>query len=179
MVYKLAVGQPLLPGKSALPTATNYNFRGGQHELLLILDALSDRETEAVRTGPCDFALLIFRGVLFLLYRFGDTIPWSDCPYSIWLVKPEERIAPQKEGPDTRALLTIVLVDADTNTVRAIRAVTLSPDFTATLHTAIRSQLSEPISIFEYNETINQAYQQWPDTNKMLRSAIVRTKGGL
>ncbi|HXB72399.1 MAG TPA: hypothetical protein VNY05_29445 [Candidatus Acidoferrales bacterium] len=70
-------------------------------------------------------------------------------------------------------------MSADINTVRAIRAVTLSPDFTGTLHAAIRKQLSEPISTDNYEEAINQAYRQWPHAEKMLTAAIARTKGGV
>ncbi|HXB72400.1 MAG TPA: hypothetical protein VNY05_29450 [Candidatus Acidoferrales bacterium] len=104
----LAVFRAFLPGKPRLAPTTNYNFRGGQDELLLILDEFSDREIEAVRRGAAEFALLVHRGIIFLLYRFGDAIPWSDCPYSIWLIKPEEQTAPQNEGPSKpgRSLLS-------------------------------------------------------------------------
>lgn len=177
-MHILQVGKPYLPGKRSLPTGTNYNFRGGTHELLLLLDGITPRELESVRAGAAEFALLVFKRVIFFLYRFEPALEWSDCPYSVWLVTEAERQAPRETSAETRALLQVALVDANKNTVLALRALTLSPEFTGELHAAINAQLSAEISLADYDAAIQQAYLRWPNSEQMLRQASVRAKGG-
>lgn len=178
MPYILQVGKPYVPGKASLAPFANYNLRGGTHELLLVMGGLTAKEIEAVRKGESEFALVIHRRVIFFLYRFGDGFKWSDAPYSIWMLPESDRIAPEATGPETRALLQTILVDADQNLTQAIRATTLSPEFTTALHAAIADQLAEKISIQQLEVAVREAYATWPRTSDMLASALVRCKGG-
>jgi hypothetical protein len=156
-----------------------YNFRAGQHELLLCFKDLTGPEIRAVREGQPEFGLVVLDDVIFFLYRFGGFIHWSDAPYSWHLVPAEERELPkQLETPETRALLLIVLVDADSNIVRALRAVRLPPKFTAALHAAIRAQAGRAWTAEAYNAHVRQAYDRWPTTEEMLRRAVARCRGG-
>ncbi len=177
MPYILEVGKPYRPGVPRLAPGINYNFRGGQHELLLILDKLKPSDIEEVRKGPCEFGALVFERIVFFLYRFGSAIEWSDAPYSIWQLPEDERIAPERPSPESRALLTVILVDADHNRIEALRAVTLSPVVTLTLQGAIAVQLAEKISVRDYQAAIDAAYRRWPSTAGMLAEAIT-CKGG-
>jgi len=172
------VGSPYLPGRRSLAPGTNYSYRQGQHELLLLLDRPTRAEIEAVRHGEARFALCQRGQVLFLLYRFGGAIDWSDCPFSPWLVPEEQRTVPEEVTSETHALLTTLLVDASRNIIEAIRVTSFSPHFTRVLHGAIRRQLEQPLSREDYERTIDEAYRHWPVTYDMLRDAIAQTKGG-
>ena len=70
-----------------------------------------------MRAGNAEFALLIYGLAIFFLYRFEKAIAWSDAPYSWHLVPADERQLPETpESAETRALLSVVLVDARTKT---------------------------------------------------------------
>lgn len=176
---RLEVGRPYIAGRVALAPRAEYNFRGGQHELVLCLAELTETEVTAVREGEAEFALLVSGDVIFLFYRFGGAIDWSDAPYSWHLVPPGQRELPLPPTSDEgRAPLLAVLVDADRNLVRALRALTLSPEFTRALHEAIRAQAARPWSADRYDAELRRAYDRWPTSEAMLRAATVRTKGG-
>jgi protein-S-isoprenylcysteine O-methyltransferase Ste14 len=50
------------------------------------------------------------------------------CAYSWHLVPEADRTLPDPEGPETRALLQVVLVDAETGLVRVLRTVAVDPE---------------------------------------------------
>lgn len=119
-MHVLEVGGPY---PSRLPESVQYNYRAGQHELLMVLGGLSGREVQDIRRGTCEFALYVEGPVIDLLYRFGQAIPWSDAPYSWHLAPVRERTLPELEPTlETRAVLSVVLVEARTDIVRALRA---------------------------------------------------------
>lgn len=155
------VGQPYLPGRTRWPAGADYNWRAGQHELRLFFSRLGDREVRDVRTREAEFGLYVEQPLIVLLYRFGASIPWSDAPYSIWLVPADQRALPDPvgEGAETRDLLTTFLVDADSGILRAIRVVSLSPAFTFALRLAA-------------------LYRRYPSSQALLKAATSRTKGG-
>ena len=175
----LEVGKPYIGRRKSIDPRAEYTFRAGQHQLLLCFTDLTEPEIRAVREGEPEFALAVLDDVIFFLYRFGGFINWSDAPYSWHLVPPKERELPrQLETPETRALLLIVLVDADSNIVRALRAVTLPPKFTAALHAAIHAQAGRAWTAEAFNEHVRKAYNRWPTTEQMLTRAAARCRGG-
>jgi hypothetical protein len=78
----LQVGQPHPSQKPPVPAGAFFNWSAGGLELLLSLDGPTAREVEAARIGPCEFALVPFGPALFLVYRFAESLPWSDAPYT-------------------------------------------------------------------------------------------------
>ena len=159
----LEVGKPYIAGRTSIATRAEYNFSSGQHELLVCFSHLSEDEITAVRTGEAEFGLLIFGLVILFLYRFGEAIAWRDAPYSWHLVPANERQLPGAPATaETRALLCVVLVDADSNIVRALRALTFSPEFTSALHTAITEQAEERWDPGEFDAQLRRACQCWP-----------------
>jgi hypothetical protein len=175
----LEVGKPYIGGRKAIAPRSEYNFRAGQHELLLCFTDLTEPEIRAVREGEPEFALVVLDSVIFFLYRFGGFIDWSAAPYSWHLVPAKERELPkQLQRPETRALLLIVLVDADSNIVRALRAVMLPAKFTAALHAALRAQAGRAWTAEAYNAQVSKVYNRWPTTEQMLRRAVARCRGG-
>src|SRR6266852_1446013 len=143
----LEVGKPYVPGRRSIEPRVEYSFRRGQHELLLCLSQLSEDEIDG----------------------FGEANAWSDAPYSWHRVAPEQRQLPETpKTAEIRARLSVVLVDADRNVVRALRRGMLSQDFTRALDAAIADQAAGPWNPENFDAHLRSAYQSWPATAQML-----------
>ena len=175
----VAIGKPLFEGRTELPGAIEYNYQSGDHTLLLSMKNLHPKEIEAVRSEEAEFGLYCENSIVFLLYRFGETLPWSDSAFSWWNVAEEDRRLPAPcENPATRILLKIILVEAATGNVKAIRVTTLSPEFTEKLHEAIRRQATgEEFSRAEFVARSLAIYKNQSPAALALK-AVVKTKGG-
>lgn len=175
----VAIGKPLFENRTELPEAIEYNYQSGDHTLLLSMKNLHPREIEAVRAAEAEFGLYCENGIVFLLYRFGETLPWSDSAFSWWNVAEEDRQIPTPQSnPAERILLKIILVEAATGIVKAIRVTTFSPAFTEKLHEAIRQQAAgERFSRDEFVNRSLQIYQKFTPAD-FAANAIVKTKGG-
>jgi hypothetical protein len=109
----------------------------------------------------------------------GPAMPWSDSAFSWWNVTEEDRKIPAPQAnPAERVLLKIILIEAATGIVKAIRVTTLSPAFTEKLHDAIRTQATgEELSRAEFVARSLAVYEnQTPAALAAL--SIVKTKGG-
>lgn len=175
----VALGKPLFEGRTELPEAIEYNYQSGDHTLLIALKNLHPKEIEAVKEGEAEFGLYCENSIIFLLYRFGASVPWSDSAFSWWNVsKGDRRIPAPQANPAERILLKIILVEAATGIVKAIRVTTLSPAFTEKLHDAIRSQATgEEFSRAEFVARSLAVYQNYAPFD-LVAKAIVKTKGG-
>jgi hypothetical protein len=175
----VAIGKPLFENRTELPEAIEYNYQSGDHTLLLSMKNLHPKEVEAVREAEAEFGLYCENGIVFLLYRFGEVLPWSDSAFSFWNVAEEDRQIPAPQmNPAERILLKIILVEAATGIVKAIRVTTFSPQFTEKLHDAIRRQASgEPFSRDEFVGRSLQIYQKFTPFD-LAANAVVKTKGG-
>ncbi len=175
----VAIGKPLFEGRTELPEAIEYNYQAGDHTLLLSMKNLHPKEIEAVRQEEAEFGLYCENSIVFLLYRFGETLPWSDSAFSWWNVSEEDRKIPAPQAnPAERILLKIILVEAATGIVKAIRVTTLSPAFTETLHDAIRQQATaEEFSRAEFVSRSLAIFEKQTPAALAAR-AVVKTKGG-
>lgn len=175
----VAIGKPLFEERCELPEAIEYNYQAGDHTLLLSMKNLHPKEIEAVRQAEAEFGLYCENSIIFLLYRFGEVLPWSDSVFSWWNVSEEDRRIPApQENPDERILLKSILVEAATGIVKAIRVTTFSPDFTEKLHDAIREQASgEKLSRAEFVARSLTIYKKQTPA-KLAADAVVKTKGG-
>lgn len=152
------------------------------HFLRFFWDSPSEREVEAVAAGPAEFGLWV-QGpraeAIFLLYRFGEAVRWSDAPFSWHLVFPERRVAPEDLPGEGHALLQVELAEARTGIVRALRAVTFSPEFTRAIDGAVKRQATEaPADPRVHGRAIEAAYAGHPTSEAMLRAAVAHCQGG-
>ena len=175
----VAIGKPLFEGRHELPEAIEYNYQAGDHTLLLSMKNLHPLEIKAVREEPAEFGLYCEDGIIFLLYRFGEILPWSDSAFSWWNVAEEDRRIPeQRKHPAERILLKIILVEATTDVVKAIRVTTFSPEFTERLHLAIRGQATgEEFSREEFMDRSLKIYEKYSPA-ELAAKAFGKTKGG-
>jgi hypothetical protein len=171
----LEVGQPYAVGRTNWPEGAEYDYCGGQHELRLFLRSPKARETEAVRRGKYQFALVSGPSVFFLMYRFGKAIKWSHAPCSWQLASGERQpAAPAAMQAAMQALLRAVLVDAQTGLVRALRTVTLPPGFECDLSNALRTQF--PLaSRADYDAALADMNRFCPTSRRLLERAVACT----
>lgn len=175
-MHKLSVGELYAAGKTRWPETAQYNYRGGMHELVVFASTPTPEEIESVRAGRADFALLVKAPVLLMLYKFAPRIPWSDAPFSVHLVPDGERSLPPDPVGEERANIQAILVDAATGVVKAIRLLSLSPDFTAALHRAIRAQSQIPWVPQVFDATLQQLYRD--QSKELAERADKRCRGG-
>lgn len=176
----LSVGSLYHPARTRWPEGSQYTCRAGEHELLLLWPSPRAAEVRGVRSGAVEIAVLVEPPVIALCYRIADACDWSDAPYSIHLVPEPEREPPHQDAlaAESRALLRVVLVDAMTGIVRAIRAVTLSPEVTRGLHEAIARQLVAPWDPSAYDAALASLYARHPHSRSMAAAASLRCRGG-
>jgi hypothetical protein len=106
---------------------------------------------------------------------------WSDAPYHYQLVPERDRIAPPDPGklsPESRAILHIVLVNATGGQIRALRAVSLSPEFTRGLFSAIGHQAAGPFDAQRYDSQLKALYLQFPTADQLAGACSIRCEGG-
>lgn len=174
----LSVGALYHPSHTRWPECAQYNYRAGEHRLELFFASPEVREIREIRRGQAEIAVLVGPRAIWLLWRFGEG-PWSDAPYSIHLVPEEDRtLPPLASETETRSVLQVVLVDAATGVLRAIRAVSLSPQVSATLDAAIRAQAAQPWDEAAYDREIASTYARAPSSESLVRLAQARCVGG-
>ena len=175
-VYR--VGELLQRGRRHWPEGTQYSYGLNGHELTLFLSDVNDHIVHDLRYGEAEFAVIVEHPVLVLAYRFGQSIRWSDVPYT-WHMQPAHcRVTPPLESsPETRALLWITLVGADDGMIHAQRGMTLAPAFTRALQDAIRAQASTPFDPDLCTTTIGDLLVAHPNTLSRLHLAQARTLG--
>jgi len=156
-MHSYKVGE-LYTDRTTWPELAQYNYRGGEHELILFFNKPTSKEVHAIAKERAEFALFVERRLIVIVYRFGTELPWSDAPYSIHLVPSEQRTTPPEVEMDERAWLHIVLVDASTGIIKALRSLTMTPEFTWTLHQAIREQAKMPFTRSEYNSELDALF---------------------
>jgi len=85
-LYK--IGELYNPNRTHWPETIQYNFRGGEHELVFFLQSPSRDEILAIKKGSSKIAFLFEQNILFCIYEFSLKRPIidGDAPYSIHLV---------------------------------------------------------------------------------------------
>lgn len=162
----------LYTARTHWPELAQYNYRGGEHELVLFFNHPTPEEIHDVARGEVDFALYERGAQIVMLYRFGQALPWSDAPYSIHLVPTEERVLPP-ETAEGAELLHVVLVNAATGIIAALRAIAIPQDFLQVLYSAIHRQAALPFTRAIYNGELESLFARY-DSAALAGLATVR-----
>ena len=168
-----------------MPGGADYNFRSGGHELRLFLPNASKAEVVAVREGKVEFGLIIDLPELYVISRFwrpyGSKVVMNfDCSYQWHRVKPAERTAPpawEEVSPAARSLCTVILVEATSGIILALRAMTYSPEFSRSINRAIADQTALPYDPAEHDRSVAAKVQRYK-TDQLWEQCSVRCIGG-
>ena len=86
---------------------------------------------------------------------------------------------PEMPEGEQRILLPVTLVEQPGNIIRALRAVSLSPEFSRMLVEQIREQAAGgPLNRMEYHEAIDAVYREHT-VDAMVARAMIRCRGGV
>ena len=178
LVPVFRVGELFRRGCTTWPEGGAFTYSRGGLELTLFVSSVRDDTVRDVREGEVELALIVELPLIVVTYRFGQSIPWNDVPYS-WHLQPMSwRVIPTiKSSPETRVLLWITLVGADDGLIHAQRGVTLSPEFTRCLYDAIRAQALMAFDPDECTSAISKVFLGYPSTVERLALAQARTLG--
>ncbi|MCL4722643.1 MAG: hypothetical protein KJZ90_00010 [Rhodocyclaceae bacterium] len=177
-LWRLAIGQPFSPERMKWDDGRfEYRFFKGNHLLQVCLSSPKQSEIDAFRSGKMNIGLYVERNVIFFLFRIEGCMDWSDQALSIQLVPSTDRELPPLK-PGMRTLLSMVLVDADTGLVAALRAVTFSPQFTRLMNQAQSRQLDLPFDADEHQAVIADVYRRFPNSKELAKAAMVIEKAG-
>jgi len=89
----------------------------------------------------------------------------------------ERHLPPAPLGSDFRAVLNVVLVDAQSGIVQGIRLVTLSPTLTHRLFEAIRQQAAQPFDQGYYEATLQAIYEARSSEDLVRQAEWIETAG--
>jgi len=181
MSRALKVGALFAPPRRRWPEGAAFAYFSGGYELLLRFESPTAAEIAAVERGPASLGALLYGAALLVVYRFGapaapegtrDPIAWSDVPNHVGLVLEAQRELPPRD--EDQAVLRIVLVDASTGIIRALRVVLLAPGFTAYLCDALHQQAAEPFAARDFERDVAEA-EAAMDCEAMSRASPVLT----
>jgi len=133
-------------GRYPLPIQTvdgaAVNFLGDHNTLQIAMRNIQRSEANAIRKGTLRAGLIVDGPLILWVFEFvGDLI--FDCPFDARLIPKSALRLPNITNDLQRLLVDIHLVETATNTVRAIRAVTLPPGITRDFLAAVQDQLAD------------------------------------
>ncbi len=136
MLTVLQVGKPV-PGLGPVTEGCRYDFREGIHDLILAFDRPSPDEVFGIKKAPISLRILGNDLMFFLLFRFGNAVPWCEARYE-WKKTPAHmRVLPE---PEELHMLRVLLIDTATQNLRVIRMLTPDMEFQRAINAAIRQQ---------------------------------------
>ncbi|MFO0889207.1 MAG: hypothetical protein U0790_08715 [Isosphaeraceae bacterium] len=172
------VGEPLRGGLHHWPEGAQYHYGANGHELIIFRSDPDEQAIQGVRRGDAEFALIVRESILLLAFRFGGSGDWSDAPYC-WHTQPAwARLTPPSEvSEESRALLWVTLVGARDGIIHAQRGLTLAPEFTRALQSAIRRQAQSRFRSDDCLAAVSDLLLGHPSTAHRLPLACARTNG--
>lgn len=127
--------------------------------LVFMLNNIREDEVKQFsNSNPMEFRMTAMEDVLMFTVKVGD-LPWSDAPYSPHLSSPCTEIGKIPEGQGIA--LNIVLMDATTGIVKAIRTVGLGHDFSCHMKEQIERLWKKPFHINTYDQILDRIYEKY------------------
>jgi len=139
-------------------------FVGEPVQLMIFLSHPHELEVQAVSQAPTRFAWADSDNVGVLAYRLGPILSWSEAPYTPHSSGPEEGLP----GVDSSAKVRIVLVDRETNVVRALHTVRWPGEFAATVRQSVARMRDQPYSAFAYEHSLAALHRRYRTTEDLV-----------
>lgn len=158
------VGAQLDPEVSWPEGAALSMFVGEPVQLMIFLSRPHELEAQAVSQAPTRFAWVDSDHVGVLAYRLGPILSWSETPYTPHWFGPEEGLP----GVDVDATVRIVLVDRETNIVRAVHNVRWPEEFAAAVRQSVARMRETPYSEFAYEHALAALHRRYRTTEDLV-----------
>jgi hypothetical protein len=158
------VGSRLDPDISWPEGAALTMFSGEPVQLMIFLSHPHELEVEAVSAEPTQFAWIDSEHAGVLLYRLGPILSWSEATYNPHLFDTGDGLP----GVDADAVVQIVLVDRDTNVVKALHNVTWPDDFAAAVRASVVRMREMPFSQLAYEHALAALHRRYPSPEDLI-----------
>jgi hypothetical protein len=181
----IAIDHPY-PGLGAREEGSSVCW-GEQFEIIICLDAPTEREIESVQKGGLEFRLNSIRDISWLSFRFLNRdgslgIPWQECPIDLSIVPSIHRLSDADcndllERKDYRLTVCVTLIDCNGNTVKALRFLTLSPGLTKALIGQQLTCIDKNLGRASYEARVNQVFAEYPAGSIASSSSVICSAG--
>ncbi|WP_205327071.1 hypothetical protein [Glycomyces sp. YM15] len=170
-LHVFKVGEPFAAGKTRWPEGPRLSITPSGAHLTLFFDRPDTAEVKAVRRAPARFAWIRGEQGAVLAFNFIDTksgagVPWSDAPYHHALQPDGRRDLPG--DPGTGMFCTIMLIDASTGIIKAIRGVSWPAAAADAVRDTFAAQLETGYHEQAFNTFVDRLYARYPDTGKLV-----------
>jgi hypothetical protein len=136
--------------------------------------SVTEKNIAAFLHGSSSFGLFSERNILFFLFKIDGFLDWSDLAFTIHLTG-DEKI----EDNGGYLPFHLVLVESETNIIKGLRVVTVSPAFRSMLARTTQQQAKERFDTIDYYKKIGALYETYPSASTMLKKAMVIERGGV
>ena len=128
-----------------------------------------------VKRGECQFRLVPYGKVLFLMSKFGS-LDWIDSPFNIQSQPEDCRMLDSifTHGNQCSLIVRIVLAGHD----HGARMVLWSREFSSAFHALIVQQQLQHFDSLTYDLAVSRAYAAFPDAASMLWRSVCQSKDG-
>lgn len=137
-------------------------------ELALFMARITPQEIADIRTGVAEFAWVDGEHVAVLGYRFGgEGRGWSDNPYH----PGRDRHAGLPAGAgeaDKHLVVSVVLVDADTGLIVAMRQTTWPPGFVRRVAETVNRMLATGYREAAHDGALDAIYSRYPSSEALV-----------
>lgn len=150
---------------------------GRSGELLIALAAPEQSEITAIESGRADFAWVNSAHLALVAFRFDQGIDWSDFPYTPHRAEHPSGIAIDDEPSEL--LLRVVLVDANTGLVRAVRELCWPAQFAQVARASAARLWESPFSERAADQEQDRLYTRYRTTADLVRRRADATCVGM
>lgn len=145
-MYKYEVGQ-IVEGLQSNQEGVRFDMTDSGSTMTILFNKPTRNEIEYVKAGKLQFGMFVKDEVIFMLSKFGD-MPWMDAPYHVALSKNLTKLNDIEEGKGYGC--NIVLADASTGEIKAMRYVSFNTEFSKKLKSNIEDQKEYSFNNKEY-----------------------------
>lgn len=139
-------------------------FAGEPVQLMIFLSHPHQLEVAAVSTPPTQFAWVDSEHAAVLLYKLGPLLSWSQTTYTPHLFAPEDGLPSVDPDP----IVQIVLVDRDTNIVKALHRVRWPDKFAAAVRDTVTRMRDTPYSRPGYDHALAALNRRYPTPEDLI-----------
>jgi hypothetical protein len=136
--------------------------------------SVTEKDIAAFHEGSSSFGLFSEHNMLFFLFKIEGFLDWSDLAFTIHLAG-DEKI----EENSGYLPFHLVLLESETNIIKGLRVVTVSPAFRSLLARITQQQAKERLDTIDYYKKIGAVYDTYPAASSMLKKALIIEHGGV
>jgi hypothetical protein len=140
-------------------------------ELRLFYKNLQKHEIEVVKRGQVTFGYAYLNRTPFFLYTFDSGILYGDIPFNYHLTKEDDHAPVPNIRHEMHGAMYVLLVNADTGILEALRIVMLSDSFAEKIYTELNEQRKETFDSIIHNARIAQVYQEFPTIEQLFKAS--------